>query len=581
MVSRSASYEEAAPLPEKLTAGSPTGPRTYDFQGASKLTDKSVHVEVEAHVNGEEKKDRAHNFKRTYSSVSSKSTASEISRMMWNISNIPENADPNMVACGLVDHNGGKFTIGNTGVSLTVPSGAIPEGRTEGIYIAIVDQEKEHPKITGKQSLLSPVVKCGPTGLKFQRPVILSIPHCALLNGGAWKLKVQYNESEPSTSADWKQLIDVCNQDGTEDSHVIVEPNTVHVMVDHFTLFAVVGESAANHKAERDLQVLAYVTPPEANANCVVRVYCVEGTPVAIEDVHNHETKKYRGETIEPPQQLHFKDGGGDLLVKLTDCEKGWHTVKETKKIHFRDIWEGIHRFPSATFVFSRDTSVSRFSAQFEVRQDCENGEEREVNVVTTVKRGRDESTGPSNDQRQSNTSLAARCEESAKFFPAASFASLMDHSTALLNAGSIVNPWDYRQSEVVGACGGTPSTSPMSTRQMSSGYFSVGFESLQTGGLLSRELRSKLAVKLDPPHESDWKVLAENFGLSHENIKWIDSRKGQSPTEILFNYLETIDGPQNRFSSPKLAKMLQQIGREDACELVTAEMSTRKETTV
>lgn len=38
----------------------------------------------------------------------------------------------------------------------------------------------------------------------------------------------------------------------------------------------------------------------------------------------------------------------------------------------------------------SRDISVSGFSAQFEVRQDCENGEEREVNVVTTVKRGRD-----------------------------------------------------------------------------------------------------------------------------------------------------------------------------------------------
>lgn len=156
-----------------------------------------------------------------------------------------------------------------------------------------------------------------------------------------------------------------------------------------------------------------------------------------------------------------------------------------------------------------------------------------------------------------------------------------MDHSTALLNAGSIVNPWHYRQSEVVGACGGTPSTSPMFARQMSSGYFSVGFESLQTVGLLSRELRSKLAVKLDPPHESDWKVLAENFGFSCEDIKWMDSRKGHSPTEILFNYLETIGGPQNRFSLSKLAKTLQQIGREDAFELVTAEMSTRKETTV
>ena len=153
-----------------------------------------------------------------------------------------------------------------------------------------------------------------------------------------------------------------------------------------------------------------------------------------------------------------------------------------------------------------------------------------------------------------------------------------MDHSTALLNAGSIGNPWHYRQSEVAGACGGIPSSSPMSARQMSSGYFSVGFESLQTASLLSRELRSKLALILDPPLESDWKVLADKFGLTHEDIKWIDSRKNHSPTEILFNYLETIDGP---FSLPKLSEILQKIGRDDAFEIVTAEMSKKKETEV
>ena len=196
IVSRCASYAEIPPRNRKLTAASPTGSGAFDFQGASEYPAASAlfkgrgkTMQVEAHVNGEEREDTSRNFKRTYSCVSNKSTASEISRMMWNISNIPENADPKMVACGLVDHNGGKFTIGNTGVSLTVPTGAIPEGRTEGIYIAIVNKEKEHPQITGKQSLLSPVVKCGPTGLKFQRPVTLSIPHCALLDRGAWKLK--------------------------------------------------------------------------------------------------------------------------------------------------------------------------------------------------------------------------------------------------------------------------------------------------------------------------------------------------------------------------------------------------------
>ena len=125
----------------------------------------------------------------TRSTGSNHSAASDVSRMIWNISNLPVNADPKMVACGFVDHKGGKLTIGDTGVSLTIPPQAIPEGRTEGIYIAIMNQEKEHPKVTVKEPLLSPVVMCGPNGLVFNRHVILSLPHCALLGDRSWNLK--------------------------------------------------------------------------------------------------------------------------------------------------------------------------------------------------------------------------------------------------------------------------------------------------------------------------------------------------------------------------------------------------------
>ena len=186
----------AATCPGKLRAGSPILQEEFDFQSSLKEPPETKHIgqtEVVKHdepeMVNEEKTGRERDYNRTNSSVSNKSTASEISRMMWNITNLPENADPKMVARGLVDHNGGKFTIGDTGVSLIVPPQAIPEGHTEGIFIAIMNQEKEHPQVTNKQALLSPVVKCGPSGLKFERPVILSIPHCALLEDDAWNLK--------------------------------------------------------------------------------------------------------------------------------------------------------------------------------------------------------------------------------------------------------------------------------------------------------------------------------------------------------------------------------------------------------
>lgn len=115
----------------------------------------------------------------------------------------------------------------------------------------------------------------------------------------------------------------------------------------------------------------------------------------------------------------------------------------------------------------------------------------------------------------------------------------------------------------------------------MSSGYFSVGLESLPTAHSLSRELRSKLSVILDPPHEFDWKVLAENIGLSYTDILWIESRKVFSPTEILFNLWETRDSLRLQYPIRKLRDILQQMGRDDAVKIIEAQLQTRKETIV
>lgn len=94
---------------------------------------------------------------------------------------------------------------------------------------------------------------------------------------------VQYNESDPGRPANWKELIDVNKQDGSEPHLAIVEPTMVHIMVDHFTGFTVTGEPASSERAKKAVRIVAYVTPPEASGNCVVRVYCVGDTPAHLE----------------------------------------------------------------------------------------------------------------------------------------------------------------------------------------------------------------------------------------------------------------------------------------------------------
>jgi len=61
----------------------------------------------------------------------------------------------------------------------------------------------------GTQTVLSPAVTCGPTGLLLCRPVVLTIPHCADVSSSDWifQLKTQSHQGnwevrcEPSLAA--------------------------------------------------------------------------------------------------------------------------------------------------------------------------------------------------------------------------------------------------------------------------------------------------------------------------------------------------------------------------------------------
>lgn len=93
---------------------------------------------------------------------------------------------------------------------------------------------------------------------------------------------VYYNESGNGDEPDWKKLLDVNSDDPNQSSLVLMEQKAWHLMVDHFTDFVLVGESAPGKEAVKSVKILAYFTPPKVNTDCVVRVYCVADTPAAL-----------------------------------------------------------------------------------------------------------------------------------------------------------------------------------------------------------------------------------------------------------------------------------------------------------
>lgn len=51
-----------------------------------------------------------------------------------------------------------------------------------------------HCDLTG-ETLLSPLVMCGPHGLKFQKPVELRLPHCASMTPDGWSFALKSSDS--------------------------------------------------------------------------------------------------------------------------------------------------------------------------------------------------------------------------------------------------------------------------------------------------------------------------------------------------------------------------------------------------
>ncbi|XP_063305205.1 tight junction protein ZO-1 isoform X6 [Pelobates fuscus] len=113
-------------------------------------------------------------------------------------------------ARGIFNSNGGVLSSIETGVSIIIPQGAIPDGIEQEIYFKVCRDNSILPPLDKEkgETLLSPLVMCGPHGLKFQKPVELRLPHC---DPKHWQ-----NKSLPG------------------DPNYLVGANCVSVLIDHF-----------------------------------------------------------------------------------------------------------------------------------------------------------------------------------------------------------------------------------------------------------------------------------------------------------------------------------------------------------
>ncbi|XP_055611442.1 tight junction protein ZO-1 isoform X3 [Uranotaenia lowii] len=130
---------------------------------------------------------------------------------------------------GVFDSTGGTLSDPIWNVSLQIPAGAIAPGIKQEIYFTVTDPRLSESvggpplDMENGETMLSPLVMCGPQGTEFLLPVTLNIPHCAGRTASLG-LSLKATDSEKNLQTDWDNIELPSN----------VAAHTVSVKVDHF-----------------------------------------------------------------------------------------------------------------------------------------------------------------------------------------------------------------------------------------------------------------------------------------------------------------------------------------------------------
>ncbi|XP_061421238.1 netrin receptor UNC5C-like isoform X1 [Lethenteron reissneri] len=263
---------------------------------------------------------------------------------------------------------GGRLVIPNSGLSLLVPPGAIPSGQFYQMYLTVHRDEDKRPVLEGSQTLLSPVVSCGPPSIPLLSPVILSLRHCAELNSEDWALGLK----RQLDSGHWEEVLRLGEEPARPPCcHWQLEERVCHVLTETPGTYAVLGE-ALGPAAVKRLRLAAFAPSVCPSLEYSLRLYCLNDDTESLAEVVELE-KQLGGRLLEEPTTLNFKANSGNLRLSI-------HTIPDVlwtnkllntfQEIPFWHVWPGCQRLLHCTFTLERaGLSSTEFSCKLCVQQ--------------------------------------------------------------------------------------------------------------------------------------------------------------------------------------------------------------------
>ncbi|XP_006509118.1 netrin receptor UNC5D isoform X6 [Mus musculus] len=293
-----------------------------------------------------------------------------------NLSSLPTRTE--LRTTGVFGHLGGRLVMPNTGVSLLIPHGAIPEENSWEIYMSI-NQGEPSLQSDGSEVLLSPEVTCGPPDMLVTTPFALTIPHCADVSSEHWNIHLKKRTQQGK----WEEVMSV--EDESTSCYCLLDPFACHVLLDSFGTYALTGEPITDC-AVKQLKVAVFGCMSCNSLDYNLRVYCVDNTPCAFQEVISDE-RHQGGQLLEEPKLLHFKGNTFSLQVSVLDIPPFLWRIKPftaCQEVPFSRVWSSNRQPLHCAFSLERYTpTTTQLSCKICIRQL--KGHEQILQVQTSI----------------------------------------------------------------------------------------------------------------------------------------------------------------------------------------------------
>ncbi|KAI4816201.1 hypothetical protein KUCAC02_008538 [Chaenocephalus aceratus] len=337
-------------------------------------------------------------------------------------------------ATAVFGYAGGRLVVPSTGISLLVPHGGISEDTTWEMYMIINQEDSISVSEEGSEVFLSPAVTYGPPGLDLSCPIAMTIAHCAEVSADNWtiRLKRQTQENKwesltpsflPGCLAGKSYAMEIlhvcCSANGAglgscgplnypallsraicrgatwevmsvdEEStscYCLLETQRCHVLLEHPGRYALVGEPL-NQEAAKRLRLAVFGSPDSSSSlGFTLRVYCVDDTPHAFQEVAVGEHSR-GGRLLEEPKMMLFRGNTFSLQVCIQDVPQLLWSIKPfttCQEFSFPQVWASSQCPLQCAFSLERYShSSAQLSCKISVRQV--KGEEQILQVYTSV----------------------------------------------------------------------------------------------------------------------------------------------------------------------------------------------------